>query len=442
MKKIITFSIALALASSINAEKITVLSCGLGTPGTDEPQLIGLGLSPNGQFVCGAIENGTGIFVADVKTGEVKWKISGDEGGELRHVDNNGLAVGVTEVGVKYDFATGEETEVTPPAEYKYVLCESITNDGTMLVGDLVTQSFTTYPAYKKEDGEWTRLPIPLDEEQGVFLHSAGGGAAKYVSCDGKVIFGFLGSFTVPVVWIMNENGEYEYDFFAPRYVKTTEADKDDPSKPLYSLSASYLNLSNNGRFLSMVGLVYNDAMDDYLSVPVIYDLQTKEMKIYDARQPIDENGVGLYPTAISDDGTFIGTVGTPYFNEYATFIMKAGQTTPELYNDAFPAYQEKFGVGELYGFNMPTGISADGRYIMGYIFYSDDYSEATSDAYYVTYIIERSDVGAVESVETDATDATPEAYYTIDGQRMDKPVTGLNIIRMSDGTTRKVLVK
>lgn len=36
----------------------------------------------------------------------------------------------------------------------------------------------------------------------------------------------------------------------------------------------------------------------------------------------------------------------------------------------------------------------------------------------------------------------TIEHYYTPDGVRSDKPQRGLNIIRMSDGTTRKVLVK
>ncbi len=34
------------------------------------------------------------------------------------------------------------------------------------------------------------------------------------------------------------------------------------------------------------------------------------------------------------------------------------------------------------------------------------------------------------------------EAIYDLDGRRIDAPQKGINIIRMSDGTTRKVLVK
>jgi hypothetical protein len=32
--------------------------------------------------------------------------------------------------------------------------------------------------------------------------------------------------------------------------------------------------------------------------------------------------------------------------------------------------------------------------------------------------------------------------WYTIDGKRVDKPKKGINIIRMSNGTTKKVVVK
>ena len=35
-----------------------------------------------------------------------------------------------------------------------------------------------------------------------------------------------------------------------------------------------------------------------------------------------------------------------------------------------------------------------------------------------------------------------PKAYYSVDGKRLETEQKGLNIIRMSDGTTRKVVVK
>lgn len=35
---------------------------------------------------------------------------------------------------------------------------------------------------------------------------------------------------------------------------------------------------------------------------------------------------------------------------------------------------------------------------------------------------------------------ATATAYYTIDGKRLTAPQRGINLVRMSDGTTRKVV--
>ena len=34
------------------------------------------------------------------------------------------------------------------------------------------------------------------------------------------------------------------------------------------------------------------------------------------------------------------------------------------------------------------------------------------------------------------------ETWYSLDGKKLSKPQKGINIIRYSDGTTRKVLVK
>ena len=45
--------------------------------------------------------------------------------------------------------------------------------------------------------------------------------------------------------------------------------------------------------------------------------------------------------------------------------------------------------------------------------------------------------------IETATTDNIKEVgRYTADGRKIQQPVRGLNIIKMSDGTTRKVFVK
>ena len=38
--------------------------------------------------------------------------------------------------------------------------------------------------------------------------------------------------------------------------------------------------------------------------------------------------------------------------------------------------------------------------------------------------------------------DAVPVAYYDVTGRQIDGPRKGINIVKMSDGTAKKVLVK
>lgn len=51
-------------------------------------------------------------------------------------------------------------------------------------------------------------------------------------------------------------------------------------------------------------------------------------------------------------------------------------------------------------------------------------------------------DTSGVEEVMATPTDATEVSRYDLKGRRLDAPQKGLNIIRMSDGTVRKVMVK
>lgn len=443
MKKIITLSLFVALCSSIYADKLSIFSLGLGIPGLNEPQLYGLGMSANGKYVCGALEMGNGIFVADAETGEVEWMmVDGEEGGELRHVDNNGIAIGFTDVGVTYSFATGEISGFNVPAGFRGILGEDLTNDGSLMVGSLTVQSFITNAAICKDGENWSLLPLPAYEDLGPLAEGLQGSAAKLVSGDGKVIFGFIGSFAMPIVWTMNDGGEYEPDFFTARYVKATEEDINNPEKEFYSLSAMYLNMSNNGRYLSMVGLIEDEKTGDRRSVPAIYDTVEKKMIVYKDTQEVDEGGAGLYPTAICDDGTFIGSIGQPYYHSAGTFIMEAGQTQAKLYTDVFPEYAKQLGEADALGFNMPTAMSADGRYILGYTFYCDDYYDEFSDAYYVTYVIdtEKEPGAGIKDIVNDADQAQTTEIYSIDGIRRGELSKGLNIVRMSDGSVHKIV--
>ncbi len=443
MKKTFTLSLALAFCLAANADSVKTFTAGTGVPGMDFPDFMGLGISPDGKYICGASDLGAAIFVANTETGEFKWSIAdSDDGGELRNVDNSGLAIGVANGGILYSFDNPEEKHIKSPAGYSYVLGNDLTPDASIMCGSLVGGQNGSVPVISKDGAQtWLPLPVPTgDQLHGVDVRE--GGDARFISTDGKTILGHLGSFTMPIVWKQNDAGEYEADFFPARYLKLTEADMNDASKPLYGLSAFYTCMSDNGRYVAFRGLIIESESDQELSVPVVYDTEKKEIKVYDKLQPMDEYAFGLYPQAITNDGTFIGTVGQPFFNSHGSYIMRAGSDIAELWIDAFPAYEEKFGVAESNGFNVPVAITGDGRYILGYAFYCEDYLDPNAAAYYLTYIIDTEGSAGIENVKMESTDAVPAEIYNINGHRLREMTTGVNIVRMSDGSVRKIVKK
>lgn len=446
MKKTVTLSLALTLCTPLFAESLRLFKCSEdGIPGLTEPQLMGFSMSADGRYICGTIEQGSGLFIADSFTGEVKWRIDGEASSELRNVDNNGVAIGfIDDEGVQFSFDSEDVSVLKAPSGYRYVLGEGLSNDGSLMVGELTTQSFNTVAAYSVGGDAWKALPYPADTELGnlkQYISESSG--AKFVSGDGNVIAGHYGSFTFPTIWKMNAEGEYVPDFYPARYVKAVEADRNDDTKPLYAISGMYICMSHNGKYVGTVGLIANEDNTDTRIVPVIYDTEAKTLKIYSEYQQIDDLGLGLYPRAIADDGTFIGTVDQPSTpnGNFGAFIMRAGEEQAESYLEAFPVYEEKLGEAELLGQNIPTGISADGKHLLGYTYYSDDFDiNSPAPAYYLTYVISL-DGSGVELVSP-AAEAIPESIYSIDGRKLGRMAKGLNIVRDADGSVRKILTK
>ncbi|MDE7408429.1 MAG: hypothetical protein K2N09_00240 [Muribaculaceae bacterium] len=444
MKKLFTFSIALALAAHLMADSVRVFKCSEdGIPGQTEPQFMGLSMSADGHYICGTVQQGGGIFIADSFTGSVKFNLDGEYSSELRSVDNFGKAIGfIDDDGVLYSFDTEEISSLNVPDGYRYVLGEGLSDDGSVMVGELTVQSFDTMAAFSAGDGAWTPLPNPSDAELGDLKDKfSNSSAAKFVSSDGKVILGHMGSFTYPIVWTRNDAGEYIPDFFPARFVKAVEADRYDDSKPLYGITAMFTCMSHNGKYVGTVGLIANETNTDTRLVPVIYNTEDKTLKIYSESQTIDAMDMGLYPRAIADDGTFIGTVASPSSPDgnLGAFIMKAGDEQAQLFVEVFPAFNEQLGESDLIGQNLPTGISADGNYILGYTYYSADYDIDSDDpAYYITYVLSVDDSGVDQIASGNS--VAPVAVFSIDGRSLTHMQKGLNIVRNSDGSVSKIL--
>lgn len=398
---------------------------------------MGLGISADGKYVCGSIEMGDGFFIADVDNDIYNYRTTTDlEGAELRNISNNGIAIGYDGPGVTYSI-DGMATELPVPSEeYKYVLGEDISNDGNVMVGSLVAKGYATYAAYSKDGGDWTLLPEMPDELLGEYAGS--GSAAKYVSCDGKVILGYIGNFGPATMWVMNDEGEYEVDPLFSKFMIMNQDDLANGEKKLLRMMA--MGLSNNGKYAVFSGTVATE--ESYRFVPVVYNVEEGSLIIYDDPQEIDMYEMGLTPSAIDDEGTIVGIIGTQMlYSAMGCFILKAGESQATNLAEAFPCYGEKFEISDMMGYCAPTGMSADGRYILGYGFYCDDFYDDEAAAYFATYIIDtKSGTSKVEMPASDVNPAVKEAIYTIDGKLTGSMVKGINIMRMSDGSVRKII--
>lgn len=93
------------------------------------------------------------------------------------------------------------------------------------------------------------------------------------------------------------------------------------------------------------------------------------------------------------------------------------------------------------------------GHYTMsGIVAYEDaDSGEYVTTPFSIAFDIEAGkpatielcpDPTAIDAAPANGADAKPQACYTPDGRRISTPQPGLNIIRMTDGTVRKVIVK
>ncbi len=448
MKKIFTMALALGMFSMCYAENVITFFAGEGEPGVEEPPLIGLGISPSGRYATGSIDMGMGIWVGDADTGKVIYQLCigadgdfTDEGGELRHVDDNGKAIGFTWTGMTYNFETGRTEFLYVPDEYKGSLGEDITGDGKMMVGSMLNAAGTIAGYWENDD--WYTLPFPTDEELAqVSVRKQS--AAKMVSYDGKHIYGCLGSFTIPCAWERQADGTFVTDFWPLRFMKNGDADEDNPDKPLYSISAMYgMGMSDNGRYMCALGLIKNEE-GNARSCPVVYDTQTKTLTTYGATQEIDPNGEGLWPTSICNDGSIVGTVGQPVFRSAGSFFLKAGSQQAQLFRDIFPEFNKIYGESDRLGFALPTDMSSSGHRILCYTYYSDDYMDTTTPAYYESFIIENEFCDPTNGVEEIASaeeaDAVPAAYYDVNGRRVNGLQEGMTIVRMSDGSSRKVM--
>ena len=139
----------------------------------------------------------------------------------------------------------------------------------------------------------------------------------------------------------------------------------------------------------------------------------------------------GLTSITIPNSVTSIGKYA---FNECTNLkeIYCLNETPPTLGNDALPDGLQTTSA-------TPSLKEENGCIVYVPIGCRETYSEAWNIP---TSRIVEIEVTAIEKTPTTSTEAHPTGYYNLQGQRINKPQSGIVIVRYSDGTNRKMLVK
>lgn len=123
--------------------------------------------------------------------------------------------------------------------------------------------------------------------------------------------------------------------------------------------------------------------------------------------------------------GSSIASIGICAFsdkNSALESITSLATTAPSAHQYAFSTAKNYYPNATLY---VPTGSL-------------ESYQSSTC---WKKFLIKEIDVTGVVNAKTDK-GVVEKARYSLEGKKLSSPVKGMNIIRMSDGTTKKVLLK
>ena len=401
-------------------------------------------VSPNHRYVAGgafSMETGNmGMFVYDLETGDYNVQDAlNDFGADIREVNNDGVATGYNEQACHlsidgtvdyYEDIVGTTTQARDASD-----------DLSVVVGcTYPTEAAMPTSACVWENGVKTYLPVPTDEELGF---ETNGSVAYYTNSDGSVIAGYVvdNFSTNPLlVWRLQDDGTYVCDPVCTKYFSLMG---DVEGRPYVMFSPQ--GLSRNGRYVSLNLMIATKVEgegdeEDMMVYSEQYigrlDLETGELETYraDGEGEIAANAE-MQATQVSDNGTILGwALADSWVSQQRSAIIWQKDKTPRILANLVPNISE-MPAWDTLGFNTAIDITPDGRYVAGFAM-DDTYS-------YKGYLLDiGAEAAAVETVKVADEAAVEVARYAINGTRLTAPTKGVNIVKMSDGTVKKVFVK
>lgn len=225
------------------------------------------------------------------------------------------------------------------------------------------------------------------------------------------------------------------------------ETDLDLNSKKSITHSLGY-----SGNMVGPAAAMLNQIIDDSNRMPAFasinirtaFDESTRNLSV-----EVSGSGVSDFNEAVGEDAML-----PVFLTEDGIVAKQAGATEDYVHNNVMrKALSDTFGsainwsgntYSNTYSITLPAEWDAANMHVVAFINRPAGSKAAINDVYVNnanTCKIGETSSG-IDNPVTDKGNGTEMARYTIDGRRISKPVKGINIVRMSNGRTVKVIVK
>lgn len=394
-------------------------------------------ISANGKYVCGSSYSQIG-FISEWQTQNTK--ICDGTSGISRasafgFISNDGIALASSRI----SFETGQSL-----SPFYGGFADMMSEDGRIVVGmtprkvlsDFGSSHYIEYQACYWEDGVQHLLPVPTEEELGYYYLRT---RARCISDDGSVILGEIVDrlYLLPMIlWFRQEDGTYKMDAVCEKYFSDIKYNEGYYKEYVVFQGCA---LSKNGKWVAMKlrnSPEYNKPVNTPYQV-ALYNVDTGEIRkatIPDEIGLYDGAMLYIYYNGVANDGTIVGYYLDIYGGESA-FIMYPEDMTLRRFVDefntigAFADYDDNL-------LNRVSSITPDGRYIIGYGWKNDSYEG---------YVLDTMGNENTENEDTGVRDIHTEEgcieYFNVSGQKLRTPAKGINIMRLPNGQTRKILI-
>lgn len=420
MKQVLLTAALAAACVSASAQTLSTL------PTSVNYSMMALGISANGQYVTGS-DADQAMFVADWQKGIIKFAEPYDDmGAQGRAVSDEGVAYGFNKnafsLSIEGDTATfwGENS-----------MADGVTRDGEVVVGNYDSEgSYNTHACYWK-DGQFYSLPEPTQSWVG---YEISGTAAKYVSDGANTIVGYyIDNYATYPTLIWHRNADDSTYSVVPVCKRWYDGSSDlDAGHPYQMFTPS--GVSSDGKWVALTV----QSVESWTTLMARYNVEEDSLQVIAVPSTNEGEEMNIYASGIANDGTLIGFT-EDWNNDRVAIYCKAGESTYQTLSEAFPTL-EKLKTYDTNGWCVPTGITPNGKYIVGYS--SALVDEEDVDYGYETFIIDtNSDNGldGINDTETEESKAKTVATYSADGRRVNaNNYRGLMISKTANGKASK----